>query len=58
VTSPDNLGLGAEALAATAGSRVRSIARPDVGGGAEMLNGSASAVAERIAEIVKERMSG
>jgi electron transfer flavoprotein beta subunit len=58
VTSPANLGLDAEALAAAAGSRVRSIARPDVGGAAEMLNGSASAVAERIAEIVKERMSG
>jgi hypothetical protein len=37
---------------------VRSMAPPDTGGGAEMLNGSPSAVAERIAEIVRERMSG
>jgi hypothetical protein len=34
------------------------MAPPEAGGGAEMLNGSASAVAERIAEIVKDRMSG
>ena len=31
---------------------------PDTGGVAEMLNGSPEAVAERIAAIVKERMSG
>ena len=58
VTSPASLGLDAEALAAAAGARVRSIARPDAGVGAEMLDGSASAVAKRIAEIVKERISG
>jgi electron transfer flavoprotein beta subunit len=58
VTSPAALGLDAEALAGAAGSRVRSIARPDASGGAEMLNGSPSDVAERIAGIVKERMSG
>ena len=45
-------------MAAAAGSRVRSIAPPEAGGGAEMLNGSPSDVAERIAEIVKERMTG
>jgi electron transfer flavoprotein beta subunit len=52
------LGLDADAVAAAAGSRVRSMTPPDAGGGAQMLNGSPSAVAERIAEIVKERMSG
>jgi electron transfer flavoprotein beta subunit len=52
------LGLDEDAVAAAAGSRVRSMAPPDSGGGAEMLNGSPSAVAERIAEIVKDRMSG
>jgi hypothetical protein len=31
---------------------------PEAGGGAEMLNGSPGAVAERIATIVKERLSG
>ena len=52
------LGLDEGAVAAAAGSRVRSLAPPDTGGGAEMLNGSLSAVAERIAGIVKEQMSG
>jgi electron transfer flavoprotein beta subunit len=53
-----DLGLDEGAASAAAGSRVRSMAPPEAGGGAEMLNGSASAVAERIAAIVKERMSG
>jgi electron transfer flavoprotein beta subunit len=53
-----DLGLEEGAVAAAAGSRVRSMAPPEAGGGAEMLNGSASAVAERIAAIVKERLSG
>ena len=39
-------------------ARVRSMAPPDTGGGAEMLDGSPAAVAERIAEIVKEQMTG
>jgi electron transfer flavoprotein beta subunit len=58
VLTPSELGLDEDAIAAAAGSRVRSIAPPEAGGGAEMLNGSPSAVAERIAEIVKDRMSG
>jgi electron transfer flavoprotein beta subunit len=58
VSSVSELGLDDNALAAAAGSRVRSIAHPDAGKGAEMLNGSPSDVAERIATIVKERMSG
>lgn len=53
-----DLGLDEEAVAAAAGARVRSMAPPDAGAGAEMLNGSPAAVAERIAGIVKERMSG
>jgi electron transfer flavoprotein beta subunit len=52
------LGLDAQAVASSAGARVRSLAPPDAGRGAEMLNGSPSAVAQRIAEIVRERMSG
>ena len=58
VTAPDELGLDAEAVEQAAGARVRSLAPPDTGGGAEMLNGSPASVAERIAEIVKERMTG
>jgi electron transfer flavoprotein beta subunit len=58
VLSLSDVGLDEGALAAAAGSHVRSMAPPDAGKGAEMLNGSASAVAQRIAEIVKEQMSG
>jgi electron transfer flavoprotein beta subunit len=53
-----DLALDEGALAAAAGARVRSMKPPEAGGGAEMLNGSASAVAERIAAIVRERLSG
>jgi electron transfer flavoprotein beta subunit len=53
-----DLGLDGEAIEAAAGSRTVTLATPDRGGGAEMLNGSAAAVAARIVEIVQERMSG
>jgi electron transfer flavoprotein beta subunit len=53
-----DIGLDEGAVAAAAGSRVRSMTPPEAGGGAEMLNGSPEAVAEKIASIVKERMSG
>jgi electron transfer flavoprotein beta subunit len=52
------LGLDDAAVADASGARVRGLAPPDTGGGAEMLNGSPSAVAERIAEIVKEQTTG
>jgi electron transfer flavoprotein beta subunit len=52
------LGLDAGTVEAAAGSRVRSMSHPDTGEGAEMLNGSPSEVAARIAEIVKDKMSG
>ncbi len=53
----DDLGLDTEAVASAAGARVRRLAPPERGAGAEMLAGSATEVAGRIAEIVKERMS-
>lgn len=53
-----DLGLDDGAVSAAAGSRVRRLARPERGEGAEMLGGSPAEVATRIAEIVKERMSG
>lgn len=53
-----DLGLDEAAVAAAAGSRLRRLAPPERGEGAEMLGGSAADVAARIAEIVKERMSG
>ena len=52
------LGLESGAVEAAAGSRVRSMAHPDTGEGAEMLDGPPAEVAARIAEIVKDKMSG
>jgi len=57
VTTPEQLGLDDEALAAAAGSRRRRLRPPDRGEGAEMLDGSAGEVAARIVEIVRERMA-
>lgn len=56
VCSPAEFGVDADAVAAAAGSHRRRLAPPDRGDGAEMLDGSASEVAERIATIVKERL--
>ncbi len=58
VSTPEQLGLDAGALAAAAGSRRRELRPPDRGAGAQMLDGSAAEVATRIVEIVRERMSG
>jgi electron transfer flavoprotein beta subunit len=54
----DDLGLDPAVVQAAAGSRRVGLSTPDRGVGAEMLNGSAVAVAARIVEIVQERMSG
>lgn len=53
----EDLGLDVQAVAAAAGARRRRLHPPEAGGGAEMLQGSPSETAARIAEIVKERMS-
>jgi electron transfer flavoprotein beta subunit len=53
-----DLGLDGGAVEAAAGARVRSMSHPDTGEGAEMLQGSPPELAARIAEIVKDRMSG
>ena len=45
-------------VAAAAGSRLRRLAAPERGEGAEMMDGSPAEVAARIAEIVRERMAG
>jgi len=57
VSTLEDVGLDAEAVAAAAGSRRRGLRPPDRGEGAEMLDGSAAEVATRIVEIVRERMS-
>jgi len=54
----EDLGLDEQAVAAAAGARRRRLHPPEAGGGAEMLQGSPAETAARIAEIVKERMSG
>lgn len=54
----EDLGLDEQAVAASAGARRRRLHPPEAGGGAEMLQGSPAETAARIAEIVKERMSG
>ena len=56
VRSLGDLGLGADAVGAAAGSRRRRLAHPERGEGAQILEGSTSEVAVRIAEIVKERI--
>jgi electron transfer flavoprotein beta subunit len=53
-----DLGLDGGAVESAAGFHVRSMSHPDTGEGAEMLEGSPPELAARIAEIVKERMSG
>jgi electron transfer flavoprotein beta subunit len=58
VVGLDELGLDEAAVQAAAGSRTVALAPPERGVGAEMLNGSAAAVAARIVEIVQERMYG
>jgi electron transfer flavoprotein beta subunit len=58
VSTPEQLGLDAGAMAAAAGSRRRDLRPPERGEGAEMLQGSPDQVAARIVEIVRERMSG
>jgi electron transfer flavoprotein beta subunit len=58
VAGLEELGLHPEAVAVAAGSRMVSLATPDRGEGAEMLNGSPGSVAARIVEIVQERLKG
>jgi electron transfer flavoprotein beta subunit len=53
-----DLGLDASDLAAAAGARVVGLQTPERGAGAQLLEGSASEMADRIVELVQERMSG
>jgi electron transfer flavoprotein beta subunit len=52
------LGLSEGDVEAASGARLRKLAVPEAGEGAEMLQGSPAEVASRIREIVQERLSG
>jgi electron transfer flavoprotein beta subunit len=54
----DEVGLDEQAVAAAAGARRRRLRPPEAGEGAEIIEGSPAEAAARIADIVKERMSG
>jgi electron transfer flavoprotein beta subunit len=56
VLSIAEAGVDDDALAAATGSRLVSLATPEKGEGAEMLDGGAEAVAERIAAIIKSKV--
>ena len=58
VAALGDVGLDEDTVASAAGSRVRRLSHHEKGDGAEMLDGSAAELAARIADIVKERMSG
>jgi electron transfer flavoprotein beta subunit len=52
----DELGIAWEQVEAAAGSRVRRLYSPDAADHAEMIEGDASQVAARIADLIKERV--
>ena len=52
------LGLSSSDVEAASGARLRRLAVPEAGEGAEMIQGSAAEVATRIRAIVAERLSG
>ena len=54
----EEVGLDAGAVAAATGGHVVALQTPERGAGAQLLDGSAAEVADRIVEIVQERMSG
>jgi electron transfer flavoprotein beta subunit len=58
VVDAGELGVDEDALAAAAGSRRVGLSPPDRGEGAEMIAGGVDEMAARIAEIVRDRMSG
>jgi electron transfer flavoprotein beta subunit len=56
IFGPADLGLSAKKVQAAAGSRTVGLSVPERGEGAAMLDGPPSAIAQRIAEIVREQV--
>jgi electron transfer flavoprotein beta subunit len=56
VRSLAEVGLSGGEIEAARGSRRRKLASPEAGGSAEMLSGAPDEIADRIAQIVKERL--
>ena len=57
VVAPGDLGLEAGDLEQIAGTQLQALAPPERGAGAEMLEGSPAELANRILELVKERVT-
>jgi electron transfer flavoprotein beta subunit len=57
ILTVDETGIDPAALDAARGARVRSLARPPRAAGAEMIEGSPDEIAERIADVIKGRIS-
>jgi electron transfer flavoprotein beta subunit len=57
VVAPGDLGLEAGELEQIAGTQLQALAPPERGAGAEMLEGSPAELANRILELVKERVT-
>lgn len=53
----EDTGTDPETLEAARGSRVRTLGRPPLAGDAEMIEGTPDEIAERIADIIKSRVS-
>jgi electron transfer flavoprotein beta subunit len=54
----DDLGVDEDELAAAAGARLLALVAPERGAGAQMIDGSPAQIAQRILELVRERVGG
>lgn len=58
IRSLADVGISADEVDAARGGRLRKLGVPEAGGSAEMLSGAPAEIADRIAQIVKERLGG
>ncbi len=57
VRSLEDIGLGSTELRAVSGARLRGLAHPERGAGADILEGSATDVADKIMSLIRERVA-